>query len=415
VDNRIIKSFYSCLTIFLILVLAGFSIPNELHAQDNDSSYELLPAPDAWYNSVDGVRIGVRLRGQVPGTFGDGPHRLNAGLWLGTKFPTQPVSYYLKFTEPIPAISDFGNEGSISARTSYRTGFQTHGLTFNKRWQTGFNEMNYKELAIGLRGEHRFNEDYLLYQNLWQTQWLYIVNTAFDFTDINKFGRYALSISFDANIAGDAERFLRSEVSFRQKVDLSEQFSISGRLYSGFATDNTAPEYLFTHSFQSARNWMESGLTRARGTIPPAWIQIGNIQFSGGPNLRGYLNDDIQTLNDGNAPLYTSISALNLELSYPNPLDNKLKEIPVIGGLMDLRSYLFWDTGTSLGLTSIEESNVLSDAGVGVLLSVDIPDYLGKSRGLVLRYDMPLWLSHPGSENAFKFRQVFGIGATISL
>lgn len=413
-DNRVIKSLYRGI-ILLILLISGIAIPNALQAQDGDSSYELLPAPDVWYNSVDGVRIGIRLRGQVPGTFGDGPHRLNAGLWLGTKFPTEPVSYFLQYTEPIPAISDFGNEGSISARTSYRTGFQTHGLIFNKRWQTGFNEMNYKELAIGVRGEHRFNEDYLLYQQLWQTQWLYLANAAFDFRGGNRLGRYALSLSADVNLAGKADRFFRSEVIFRQRIDLSKKFSLSGRLYSGFATDNTTPEYLFTHSFQSARNWMESGLTRARGTIPPAWMQIGNIQVTGGPNLRGYLKNDIQSLNNGNAPLYTSLSALNLELNYPNPIDNGLKEIPVIGGLIDLRSYLFWDSGTSLGLTGIEENNVLSDAGLGFLLSIDIPDYLGKSRGLILRYDMPFWLSDPGRENAFKFRQVFGIGATISL
>lgn len=414
-DNRILKFFYRCITFFLVLFVVGFSISSESLAQDNESSYELLPAPDAWYNSLDGIRAGIRLRGQMSGTFGDGSHRLNAGLWLGTNFPANPVSYYLKYTEPISSISDFGSEGSISAETSYRTGFQSHGLTFDKRWQTGFNEMNYKELSIGLKGEHRFNEEYLLYQQLWQTQWLYLANATLDLTNTNGLGRYALTFSVDANIAGEADQFLRSEFTLRQGIDLSEQFSLSGRLYSGFATENTAPEYLFTHSFRSARNWMGSGLTRARGTIPPSWMQTGNIQVTGGPNLRGYLKNDIQLLNDGNVPLYTSLSALNLELNYSNPLDKGLKEIPVIGGLIDLRSYLFWDSGTSLGITSIEENKVLSDAGLGFLLSIDIPDYLGKSRGLVLRYDIPFWLSHPGTDNAFKFRQVFGIGATISL
>lgn len=413
-DIRILKYFYRFTLLFLAFVIGGISIPNESLAQDDSSSYEFLPAPDAWYNSVDGIRIGIRLRGQVPGTFGDGPHRLNAGVWLGTSFPGNPISYYLKYTEPIPAISDFGNEGSFSVESSYRTGFQSHGLTFNKRWQTGFNEMNYKELAIGLRGENRFNKEYLLYQQLWQTQWLYLANAVFDFTDVNRFGRYAFSLSVNANIAGEADQFLRSEAIFRQKIKLSEQFLLFGRLYSGFATNNTAPEYLFTHSFRSARYWMESGLTRARGTIRPSWLQNGNIQVTGGPNLRGYLRNDIQLLNNGNVPLYTSLSALNLELDYPNPLDNGLKKIPVIGGLIDLRSYLFWDSGASLGITSIEENSTLSDAGLGLLLSIDIPDYLGKSRGLILRYDMPFWLSHPGTESAFKFRQVFGIGATIS-
>jgi hypothetical protein len=321
----------------------------------------------------------------------------------------------MRYTEPISAISDFGSEGSVSLESSYRTGFQNHGLYFNKRWQSGFNESNYKELAVSFRAEHRFNSDYLLYQQLWQSRWLYLGGISFNITDVNRLGRYTITLSADGNVAGEADSFLRSELILRQQWEFSEVFSLNSRLYSGFASQNTAPEYLFTHSFSSARSWMDSGLTRARGTIPPAWMQLGNIQVTGGANLRGYLYDDIQLLNAGTAPLYTSLSALNLEFNYPNPLDNGLKQIPVIGKLIDLRSYLFFDSGTSFGLTSIEEQRWLSDSGLGFLLSIDIPDYLGKSRGLVLRYDMPLWISHPGPESNIDFRQVIGIGATIAL
>ena len=413
-DYSIIKFIYRHCYILLILLIIGSVYPNESVAQEN-SSYEFLPAPDLWYNSIDGVRVGVRIRGQVPGTFGDGPHRLNAGLWLGTNIPDYPVSYYLRFTEPIPSISDFGNEGNISLESLYRTGFQQHGITFNKRWQTGFNELNYKELSIGFRAEDRFDLEYLFYQQLWQNQWLYIAHAAVDITNVNGFGRYAFSISADANLGGNTDPFFRSAMTLRQKITLGDRFSLSGRLYSGIASNNTAPEYLFTRSFRSARNWMDNGLTRARGTIPPAWMEIGNIQVTGGPNLRGYLKSDIRTLNNGIAPLYTSLSTLNLELNYPNPVEKVLKDIPVVGGVIDLRSYLFFDSGTSLGLTRFEQDRVLSDAGLGFLFSVNIPDYLGKNRGLVLRYDMPLWLSHFGNESAFKFRQLFGIGASISL
>jgi hypothetical protein len=166
---------------------------------------------------------------------------------------------------------------------------------------------------------------------------------------------------------------------------------------------------------KSARAWMDRGLTRARGTIPPNWMEAGNIQVTGGPNLRGYLYQDIQSLNNGGNPLYTSMSSLNLELDYPNPLNKLVNDIPVMGGLINLRSYLFYDVGTSMGITEIEEGKTLSDAGLGFLFSIDIPDYLGKSRGIAIRYDLPLWLSHPGMENSFKFRNVIGIGAIISL
>jgi hypothetical protein len=299
--------------------------------------------------------------------------------------------------------------------TSYRTGFQEHGISFNKRWQAGFDEQNYKELSIGFRAEHRFDSEYLFYPQLWQDQWFYIASTNLDITDEGSLGRYLFSFSADGNIAGTASMFFRSEITFQQQIEFSNHFLLSSRLYSGFATDETAQEYLFTHSLKPARSWMDKGLTRARGTIPPNWMAFGNIQVTGGPGLRGYNKQTIQILNSGIAPLYTSISSINLELDYPNPLDNAIQDIPILGGFINLRSYLFFDSGTSLGLTSFEEDRVLSDAGLGFLFSINIPDYLGKTRGLAIRYDLPLWLSNPRVEKSFKFRNVIGIGAIISL
>lgn len=412
-DYRSINIIKKVLGISILCFVALAVMPVKSIAQSK--SYQLLPAPDVWYNSVDGVRIGGRVIGQVPGTFGDGPHRLNAGLWLGTKIPTHPVSYYFSFTEPIQSISDFQSEANVKLHSSYRTGFQNHGISFNKRWQTGFDEQNYKELSVGFRAEHRFDNHYLLYNQMWQNQWLYLGTLDFKLTDESSLGRYTISYSADANIGGKHPEFFRTEIALQQHIPLSENFSFSGRLYSGFASQNTAPEYLFSHSLSSSRQWMDKGLTRARGTIPPSWIESGNIQITGGAGLRGYLHQDIQALNNNGFPLYTSISAINLEFDYPNPIGHVLNSIPVLGEFFNLKSYLFFDGGTSLGVTKFEDSRSLYDAGPGFLFSLNIPDYLGKPRGLVIRYDLPLWLSDPGTENAFKFRNVIGIGTVISL
>ena len=414
-DNRITKITINTLCTIAAITFLIVVSPLRGIGQDDTKSYELLPAPDVWYSSVDGVRVGGRLLGQVPGTFGDGPHRLNLGVWVGTKFPANPVSYYLQYTEPIPGISDFGSEGNISLETSYRTGFQQHGISFNKRWQTGFDEQNYKELSVGFRAEHRFDDDYLLYRQLWQNQWLYLAIASVDITNQNSLGRYYLSFSSAANVAGTQQNFIRGDVAFQQEVKLTDAFKIHSRIYTGMATGQTAPEYLFSHSLKSARLWMDKGLTRARGTIPPNWIGIGNIQITGGAGLRGYTKQDIRALNRGQLPLYTSLSAVNLEVDYPNPIDQAVSNIPVLGGFIDLRSYLFFDGGTSLGITDFEENRTLADAGLGFLFSINIPDYLGKSRGLAIRYDLPFWLSHPGAEKSFAFRNVIGIGAIISL
>ena len=410
-DNKKLIAFKYSFVIAIALLLGTARIG----AAQSGKGYEILPAPDAWYNSVDGLRVGVRVIGQTPGSFKNGPHRINAGLWLGTKFPDHPVSYYFSLTEPIPSLSDFGSEANIRARTLYRTGFQSHGLEFNKRWQTGFDELNYTKFSVGISAEHRFENNYLLYSQLWQNDWLFPISANLMRTNNNGAGRYVLSISADANFAGSHANFFRTELAFNQRVLLSDSFSLFGRLYTGIASKNTAPEYLFAHSFNNARGWMRKGLTRARGTIPPSWMESGTIQVTGGANLRGYIHQDTEVLNSGAAPLYTSLSAMNVELNYPNPLDTAIDNIPVVGNFIDLRSYLFFDGGTSLGLTETEEANLLADAGPGFLLGINIPDFLGNSRGLMIRYDIPLWLSHPGQENHFKFRNVIGIGAIISL
>lgn len=401
----------------IVVIAAPFFliVGSQKAVAQSDQGYQIVPAPDMWYNSVDGVRVGVRLRGETPGTFGDGPHRINAGIWLGTKFPAHPVSYYFSLAEPIPSLSDFGSEANITIETSYRTGFQSHGFTFNKRWQTGFNELNYTELGIGMSAEHRFEDNYLLYSQLWREEWLFPLSAKLLRTSDNRAGRYIISWSAHANFTGNHPDFFRTEIALHQRIPFSESFTFSGRIYTGLATERTAPEYLFFHSMNSARRWMDSGLTRARGTIPPVWMESGNIQITGGANLRGYLNQDIQALNNEAVPLYTSLSAVNVELDYPNPLNRFMTNVPVMGEFIDFRSYLFFDSGTSAGLTSIEESRILADAGPGFLLSINIPDYLGKSRGLIIRYDLPLWISHPGAESHFKFRNVIGIGAKISL
>ncbi len=402
---RLVLIAFFCLTV---------SVPS--FGQQKERSYELLPAPDLWYNDVDGIRAGVRLLGQVPGTFEDGPHRLDMGVWLGTWFPDVPISYYLSFTEPIAGISDFGSEGNIQLVTSFRTGFHNHGLTFNKRWQTGFDERNYKELAVSLRAEGRSRMEYLAYPQLWSEGWLYLVRADFTLQNESGLGRYLINTSNTVNLLGNHDSFISSQLEFQQHFRLGENFEVRGRLFAAAASNTTDRQYLFARSFRQARQWMDSGLIRAKGTIPTAWFDDGFIQVAGGANLRGYLAQDFELLNNNAAPLLTSVGSFNLELDYPNPIDRAIKKIPVIGGIINLRSYLFFDSGTSLGITDFEESRVISDAGLGFMFSLNIPDYLGKPRGIMIRYDLPLWLSNPAiDENNFEFRNIVGVGAVISL
>jgi hypothetical protein len=402
-------------------------------AQTGLAPYEVKFAPDLWYNDVDGIRAGLRMRGQVPGTFDDGPHRLDTGIWLGLWFPKMPVSYYVKYTNIIESISDFNSEGSYSLITSYRTGFHRHGVRFDKRWQPGFNEDVFSE-AFVFAGAHRHvDNEYLAFPVMFQDSWVGFLQSGVRKQSVTDFGTTFLQLNLNSGLFDTDKLFLQAigEVRYSKPL-ISDRVTFRARVSGGAQSDNVPAEYFITASMSSPIEWMNSGFYRAKGTIPMPWMNSGNIQITGlGPNIRGYSNRDVNQLKDGIMYGYEFYGALNLELDYPNPIDYMFNRIPILGDFLRLRSYLFYDAirGSNLvakpsdpfintpgfnSIVNVAQEGNLSDAGTGFALTLNIPDQLGKPRGFVLRYDIPFWLSHPqGEDDNFKFRSVFSFGAVI--
>jgi hypothetical protein len=402
-------------------------------------SYEFIPAPDVWYNDVDGIRLGFRLKGQVPGTFEDGPHRLDAGLWLSTWFPDLPVSYYLSFTEPIPRWSDFGSEANVQVISSVRTGYVRQGVGFNKRWQQGFDERRYREVSLFNTYERRFDDEYAAFPLLWADDNPLLVTdnpTPFksndnkiltkltaELRDENGLGRYSLSIFGAVQYLNDSYGF--GSLTALQNIPFSEKWGLNLRAFAGTASRSTAPEFLYSKSTGPAINTLSSGVTRAKGTIPQPWMESGNLHIAGGANLRGYTKSDIESFihepcvdcvqffNYKLTDLTRSVAAFNTELDYPNPINSLFNSIPYIADFITLRSYLFFDAGSTLG-SSNTSSSWIADGGAGFALSLNIPDYLGKPRGFVIRYDIPFWLSDPETGDPFEFRSLIGFGTVLS-
>lgn len=383
-------------------------------------SYEFIPAPDIWYNDVDGIRLGVRLKGQVPGTFEDGPHRLDAGLWLSTWFPDLPVSYYISYTEPIQGWSDFGSEASLQVISSIRTGYSRHGAAFNKRWQQGFDERKYYEIRLFNSYEKRFDTEYAAFPVLWSEDDKMIINLTTGMQNDNTLGRYNLSLS--GSLQYNNENYGFATFSAIQNIPINESWGFRVRGFLGAATESTAPEYLFSRSTSQAIQTLENGVTRAKGTIPQPWMESGDFQLAGGANLRGYNNEDIDSFMkdpEGEEPgfrsinLYRSFAAVNTEFDYFNPIGTLFNRIPYASDFINFRSYLFLDAGSPLGAGN-DPTTLYADAGAGFALSLNIPDYLGKARGFVLRYEIPFWLSDPAEGNSFQYRSLVGFGAVVS-
>lgn len=412
------------ITVILLLFIVSSLSLDYAEAQIGGDSYEFIPAPDLWYNDVDGIRVGVRFKGQVPGTFEDGPHRLDSGFWLGLWFPDLPVSYYLNYINPISAWSDFGSEASYQAISSIRTGYSFHGIGINKRWQQGFDERRYKELRLFNSYEKRFEKEYTAFPLLWSDQDKMLTTLTAGLQDDNSIGWYNLSITGSAQYNNDPYGY--ATITAIQRVPFDILWGMRFRGFLGLASTSTAPEYLFARSTGQAITTLQHGVSRAKGTVPQPWMESGNFQFAGGANLRGYTSADVETFIDEpcidcnadasnlNQPmLFRSIAAFNTEFDYPNPIRRLVEKVPFVSDFLNFRSYLFFDAGSPLGVGD-ESTNLFADAGAGFSLSMNIPDYQGKDRGFVLRYDIPFWLSDPGDDIEFKYRSLFAFGAVIS-
>lgn len=393
----------------LILVLVFLVSLSDATAQ---SKYSLSLAPDLWYNTIDGARVGVRLRGQMSGTFGDGPHRLDAGVWLGSKIPNDPVTYYVSLMEPIPVFSDFGSEASIEGFSSIRDGYHKHGFALSKRWQKGFNEMEYTILRLESNYAQRYDTRYALLPSMWQKRPVYVVETAFQTqkeSDVWGTTAQTLQLTIGSYVQSGMLTFAQLEIEHQSHKNLGSGFALKHRVFVGLSGADTPIERLYRLSSGKAIDEISSGITRTRGILPQSGFDQGWIHTADGPNLRGYGRIEMSRQLDGRPATNRNVSSLNLELDFPNPFSWMLSHIPVLGGILSSRMYVFSDLGMANSL-------VRSNGGTGFSVGLNIPDYLGRNRSLSIRYDVPAWLSKPHSNDSnWAYRSVLGIWSVINL
>lgn len=418
----------------LILFLLFFPVIGV--AQSN--SYDLNIYPDLWYNSVDGVRIGGFVLGEMEGEFKSGPHRLDAGLWLGTNFPDQPVSYYVSFTEPLNRDALPGNELNVQFESSIRTGYSQHGISLNKRWQPGFNELVFREISVSLNQEKVIDNAYQLIP-FEETNWKTLLGLDITTNGFTPMGELKANLSLKQNVG--SRNFSIGEGELTHLSNLGKGFELNLRLYGALTNSGTPSEYKNSLANRSQISRLENGLMRAKGTIPDSFFENGVVQLAGGFNMRGYNNtvgyyqgyysysgypEDHKVSYAGNIDKGAS---LNAEFVFPNYI-NSLLNRSIIGNFVHLNSYLFYDVGTFNAFVYqadmvLNVDKMFADAGLGFEFSVNIPDWLGKDRGFAIRYDMPFWVSDPNglmpigpadsNLSQFEFRGILGIGAVISL
>lgn len=392
--------------------------------------FEFGISPDLWYNSVDGFQVGVMGGIREPGRIQEGPHFLDYGMLVGTRYPDITFHYRLNYRHTIISHVDL-ERLSANLRSYRRDGFQNHGAGL--RWSTrSENEKQVWSVSSQYYAHEIYNDRYQIYDHLWSEGWTDIVRINADLTYWGDWHRNS-SFFVDARLspgAFDTNEFARVEAAAQHRFRFSESLGLNTRVYAGWVSDKPPSPYYLNFAGASIIDLQDSRFTRARGSVPPSWIKNGFFHKSGGANLRGFqqkeaglreqpaLDTQSTPSNEPLAPVTESMAAFNTELEIPNPLNRWMQSFSVVGEFIKFSSYLFNDTG----IISLRENHSPADTndstfwlvntGVGFELSFNAPDYLGRERGFQVRFDIPFWFFDSNNDRStFELRPILGLGS----
>ncbi len=363
-------------------------------------AYLVTWRPSGWYNEVDKLRLGGKLRGSY-GVW----RRAELGVWYG--FDSQELDVRARYSNPIKALGA-RTRGSIMAqkmegrleidghlsfvKSRYLTRPPQHrfwvGLNYSRlldgredyvrrefdqkddiilqTWAPGDVYKAYARYSVNPRGVNWFS-NFTLGFDLVQEDW------GSDFTYNSTFGE--LKFWFPNNHNGV---FLRL---FGQKVGDSNSAPIQDLIF----LDGANPRQRFQRHY-----------LRSNGSLPEEL----HYHLPGGGNLRGYHNNPI---------VGDQVLALNAEVRHfvkPPFARRTLRRV-----LGQFSAVAFADIASMEFLDSSKE--FFADAGIGLRLHYFLPDdwytIFTAGRHLMLRLDFPLWVNKPlPDESELRFRWVFG-------
>lgn len=393
--------FLSLVSIFCLLPFLGFS-----------QSYKIYPFPNAWYNQVDGLRLGLHVKGQIQGTLDDGPHRLQGGLWMGSKIPTYPVSYYAKFTEPIFSWSSFGSEAAFIWESQFRTGFEAYSIEFSKKKQEGFVANEYKKYSISAHYQRFYTSDYALFTRLISAK-----PTAY--LDLNyKDAHENYLFNADVKLGTSAKAFYQTKFSFQQTYNLTSWLSAVNRNRVVLQSEQTPNHIKAFYSAQSYLEQLENPFFRGKGTIPNSFVTDIPFYDFHEAGIRSELSSELSNLELG-VKNYSLVANSSVDLYFDTFISKSFKKIDFIGDMFAFKQYLFADIAyakRAVDVYAISTSVFAAfSTGFGFSLDLDLPEKDPFMKAFSLKYELP-WASfgNKKSPNGVSLQHILSISGTLS-
>lgn len=407
-------------------VPVDFAFDSKIYKRADWRVYRLNMRPDLWWNAYDGLKAGVHLNGNflnyrhvfklsVYGTLGG----LGQGDPARFGFPESAKKKHDWFNfrlEYRTSLSHFIKGMSAYYKGQYMDGLEMHNIGIKQDIGKNSEVTLFMKLMVRPQAADRYH---ILYPNEWQTG---KINNSFNL-------RWDHNYKYD-NGEGRITGILRSSAVASdfdyhymelEKVNYTNfwRLQLRTRLYARFGTgSNPAPESMLFFAGANNEQLMDYVLTRSVGYVPPAWVggygaKVNHFQVGGGLNMRGYAGYELVETVDGvtyRAYKGHSGAAINAELD----LDGIVKWRPRwIKDHFKFDVYLFADAGAITFDTNDGRklSQVRADAGAGVTMTIKNWGHLRGVAPLVLRFDVPFYISHaPAAEpDNVKFRWVIGV------
>ncbi len=392
--------------------------------------YRIYWRPDIWWNAFDGIKIGNHLRGSYINTinkfdlwYGFNTRLLQADLPFKKAKHYNNGRFFYRFNYSTP-LNDFIPFSNIKIQSRYLDGLALNMIKVSKTFK--------KNVVVGLavksmiRPEKNDN-NYLLSPKEWDTQkWnnKIILDVKHYFRFNKNRARASIKAEVMASVFSDYQDFaINLEYLAKESIKrLDFKFRAYG-VYSPSSFSDSKESSLFLAG-ANPEEMMDNKYVRATGFFPTQWVgTYGNttnhFHYGGGLNLRGYAGNAIITKTYRDSVNYTfnkaysgnSGLAFNFEVGFDRII--KFKKIPKFFKNFDFDMYLFGDVGLMSYDDRFGIERILlprGDAGIGTTFTIKKFGPLQKIKPLVIRFDMPFFVSHPSAnEKSFKFRWVLGI------
>ena len=384
-----------------------------------DRKYELFTwRPDVWYNSVDGVKVGLNINSNYMNR-----EVFNATVWYNTTL----ANNYSGTAKNIANINlnwhtAVGKDYFMNENFRFIDGLFLfkYGVdkTFGKR-----------KVEIYYKGFRRFNNsdiDYTLYPTQWGTQG---ANGSLNIDITNSYSYTRGYGELKGQIRGsflsnyDYSRISETWINHHYfgKLELHTRVFLQAMMGS-----NIAPESMLNIAGGNSEEMMENKYLRSTGFVPTQWLGYGadynHFQFAGGLNVRGYAgylvpvnyNNFQYFMNSG-----TTGASINTELDFDKfiPLNPRR-----LSPYFHFDLYFFADAGylenqvvpaisNNLTEKTIINSGVIASAGNGIVFTIKRWGKYDEAKPLSIRFDMPWFLSNTPYVDGqnFRFRWIVGL------